>query len=254
MKICNLASGSKGNMTYLETKEGKFLIDAGISIKCAKERKPEIDFSSIDGLFITHEHSDHIGYLDTVAKKTKAVIYISRLSYNALKKEQREKLAGLKLAFIEGESLYEIKDLKVYTFNMSHDAASTFGFIFEDATCKFGYFTDTGFFPIRYKSYLKDLDIFMIEANHNIEMLQNSDRTYYVINRILSSTGHMSNQACYELLSDVMNEKNRYVLLSHISQDCNSIDMLREEIINKLEGKNRIALTNQFDATPIYEI
>ena len=253
MKVCNIASGSRGNMTYLETNNGKFLIDAGVSIIHAHACL-DINLEDIDGIFITHEHDDHVKFLDTVAKKTKAVIYIAKESYNNLRKEVKDRLVGCKIAYIEGESVYKIKDISLYTFNMSHDAASTFGFIIDDGKSKFGYFTDTGIFPTRYKQYLTGLDILMIEANHNIEMLQNSNRPYYLINRILSPNGHMSNQACYELLHEVLDDTNKYVLLSHISRDCNSYECLNDEIISRLDGKYQLIVTNQYEPTIVIEV
>ena len=116
MKVCVIGSGSTGNMTYVETKEGKFLIDAGISLNDAILRTDDIDFSSIDGIFVTHSHWDHINYLDTVAKKTNAIVYLSHECFDDLKPKIRKGLINHPLSFIEGESIYHIKDIDLYTF------------------------------------------------------------------------------------------------------------------------------------------
>lgn len=251
MKVCVIGSGSTGNMTYVETKEGKFLIDAGISLNDAILRTDDIDFSSIDGIFVTHSHWDHINYLDTVAKKTNAIVYLSHECFDDLKPKIRKGLINHPLSFIEGESIYHIKDIDLYTLNLSHDTKTTFGFIIDDGSKRFGYFTDTGIFPTRYKSLLSSINFLMIEANHNISMLQNSGRPYFLIQRILSSKGHMSNQACFEVLSEVLSDKNEYVILSHISKDCNSTEMIEEEITSRLNTSAKILLAKRDEALPM---
>lgn len=254
MKVCVIASGSKGNMTYVESKNTRILIDAGISISNAQERKPEIDFKTITDVLVTHEHIDHIQFLDTVIKKTNANLYISKKSFVKLKDKVKDNLVGRKIGFIDNECKYRIGDVEVLTLSLLHDTENTLGFIIVDGESKFGYFTDTGIFPTRYKNLLSDLNCFVIEANHNIEMLQNSNRDYFLINRILSPQGHMSNKACYELLNEVLTDKNKCIILSHVSEDCNSNECLETDIINKLtDYKGEIIIAEQNNATKIIE-
>lgn len=256
MKVCVLGSGSRGNMTYIETNNGKYLIDAGISIKSACERNPSIKYNEITDLFITHEHGDHVKYIDTVLKKTNSRLYISKKSFDALDKVLLDKLVGKKIGFIEGNSRYKINDdIYLYTIPLMHDCAEIFGFIIEEISTgkRIGYFTDTGIFPSKYKELIKTLDALIIEANHNIELLQNSDRGYALIYRILSPNGHMSNQACYELLSDALTNRTKVVILGHVSLECNSKECLENEIINKLDGYN-IIIANQYEATDMIEV
>ena len=254
MKVCVIASGSEGNMTYVETKEGKFLIDAGISVNDATLRTSEVDFSHIDGIFVTHSHWDHTNYLDTVAKKTNAVVYLSEECFGELKPKVKKGLINQPISYIQGESVYHIKDIDLYTLNLSHDTKTTFGFIIDDGSKRFGYFTDTGIFPSRYKSLLSSINFLMIEANHNVSMLQNSNRPYFLIQRILSSKGHLSNQACFELLSEVLTDKNEYIILSHKSKDCNSDEMIEEEIISRLETNAKIMIAKRDEALPLIEL
>lgn len=256
MKVCVLASGSKGNMTYIEAGSTKVLIDAGISLVNAVKRTSEIDLCNITDILITHDHIDHIGFLATILKKTNANLYISKKCFMNLKKDVIDKIKYFKIRFIEGEARYIIGDVEVLTLKLSHDAADAFGYILSYNNKSVGYITDTGIFPTRYKELLSSLDCLIIEANHNVEMLVNSDRDIYLINRILSATGHLSNQACYELLNEVISSNNKYIVLAHISEDCNSDECLYSEIINKLNNrfKGEILIARQHEAIKVIEL
>ena len=250
MKFCVLGSGSSGNMTYIEAGNTKILIDCGISLSDACKRAPHLDIKNVSAIFITHEHSDHIKFLPTAAKKTKATIYIHKKSFEAIKPEIRDALVGAKIAFIEGDSCYKIGDLDICTCTLLHDSANNFGYIVRYQNKQIGIFTDTGIFPSRYKHLLSELDAFVIEANHDIELLQNSNRPYFTINRTLSSTGHISNKACFDLLKEVLSDKVKYVILGHVSKDCNSVNCLKEDIINKFQGINtKFIIASRDEAT-----
>lgn len=257
MKVCVIASGSKGNMTYVSAGNTHILIDAGISLSSAQKRIANIDninLNNITDILITHEHGDHVAFIDTVLKKTNANLYISKKSFKAMKSILVDKMIGRRIAFIEGDSCYKIGDCEVCTLNMLHDTTNCFGFIIINEDKKFGYFTDTGIFPSRYKHLLPLLDSFVIEANHNVEMLINSNRDQMLINRILSTSGHLSNQVCYELLRDTLNDHVKYLFLGHVSEDCNSNKAIYDDIISKLDNyKGEIIIASQNEATRLVE-
>ncbi len=253
MKVCVVSSGSKGNMTYIETEKTRILIDCGISYKNATSRCG-IDFSKVTDILITHEHSDHVAFLKTFLKKSNANLYIHKNTFLALKEELREEISDMNIGFIEKDSCYHIGDCNCYTLELSHDCSNIFGYIIECGDKKFGCFTDTGFFPLQYKSLLSDLDCLLIEANHNIEMLMDSNRDYFLINRILSTEGHMSNKACYDLLNEVLNGKTKNVILGHISEDCNNLSCLEDEIISKLSNRTNFLVSSQYEALKVIEI
>lgn len=255
MKVCVLSSGSKGNMTYVEGGNTRLLIDAGITLTNACRRNPNLPLDKVTDIIVTHEHGDHVGYLDTISKKTKANIYISKKSFLGLKPAFRDKFVGKKICFIEPEAKYKIGDLDVYTFKLNHDCMEVLGYVISYEGKSVGYFTDTGIMPDKYLPYLSGLEVLIIEANHNVEKLLNSNRDYSLINRILSTEGHISNQKCYEILKSVLNEKNKYVILAHISEDCNSEQCLYEEIINKLYNfKGTILIASQYEASEVIEL
>ncbi len=235
MKFCVLGSGSSGNMTYIEAGNTKLLIDCGLSLNDACKRAPNLDIRNVSAVFITHEHTDHVSFLPTFIKKTGATVYINKKTFDALHPNIRDGLVGAKIAFIEGDSCYKIGDVDICTCTLLHDSANNFGYIVRYKNNQVGTFTDTGIFPTRYKHLIGELDALLIEANHNIELLQNSHRPYLVINRTLSSTGHISNKACFDLLKETLTKRTKYVILGHVSNDCNNDECIKEEIIDKFK-------------------
>jgi len=259
MKFCTIASGSKGNMLYIETKKTKLLLDVGISLKEAKKRvlDKNIDFSSIDVILISHEHSDHTRYLPTFLKQTNAKLYINKSSFLNLPDTIKYKLDKVTVNFIEENTKYVINDdLEIYTLRLPHDSVNNFGFIFVEGKSRLAYFTDTGYIPLKYVNLLKDVDALILECNHDITMLLESDRPAELKQRILSPYGHMSNQICLQILNSVLNERHKVILLAHVSEDCNSPDLILKDVI--LEAKKicntNIEIASQYEASKIYEI
>ena len=128
MKYCVLASGSKGNMTYIETDQVRIFIDAGISYKEMKRRMP-VNVDQIDAIFITHEHGDHMSGLITIANKTHAVVYMSEETHEVYIRRYKEKTADIPVRLIEANRKYTIADLQFFTLKLSHDVNSCFGYI-----------------------------------------------------------------------------------------------------------------------------
>jgi phosphoribosyl 1,2-cyclic phosphodiesterase len=256
MKFCVLASGSKGNMTYIESSESKILIDAGISYKDAISRT-DIDLSNMDAIVITHEHSDHVNFLITVAKKTNACVYIQRDSFDVFAKRNKEKVIGLKVKFLEPNMKYMIKDLHFLTLRLSHDSTSCLGFIFSNGEGSIGYVTDTGFLPIPYIELLKRVDALIIEANHDIEMLHNSKRPWMLKERILSVKGHMSNYICGQVLNSVLETKKlKTIVLAHLSEECNTEELAIDTILKAIDGDYlpKLLVARQGEATGLIEV
>lgn len=260
MRFCTISSGSKGNMVYIETEETKVLLDVGISLREANIRIDnkdlDIDFNDIDAIIITHEHSDHVKFLGTFLKRTKAVLYINELSFNNLSHTVKNSLDDIKVKFIEENTKYKIKDLEILTLKLSHDSANIFGFIFIENDKRLAYITDTGFLPIQYINSLKDLDALIIECNHDITMLMESGRPLELKHRILSPKGHMSNHICLQILLSVLNERHKIVMLAHLSQDCNSVDLVQSDVIDEVNKiiNTKIEIASQFEASKIYQI
>lgn len=256
MKFQILASGSKGNMTYIETNQTKILLDAGISSKEVALRS-EVDLNHIDAIFVTHEHTDHIGYLITLLKKTKATLYIHQDCFMKLKEKYTEKLNHIDVKFVDANKQYQLKDLKILALQLSHDSANCLGYIFLSQQRSLGYISDTGFIAVPYIELLKKVDSLIIESNHDVEMLMNSDRPWVLKERILSVTGHMSNQICGEILSKIMNGgKLSRIVLAHLSEECNTEEICIDTILSYLNTDQvpEIWIAKQREATPIFEV
>lgn len=256
MKFSVISSGSKGNMTYIEGETSAFLIDAGVSLPCAKCRT-NIDFSKVKAIFVTHEHIDHVKFLRTVAKKLDCPIYIHKKCFMGLFKKERIELSesGIKIFFIEENSHYVIEGINVYTLKLSHDAKSILGYIFSENNKSLCYMTDTGFFPTDYLDVVSKVTGLIIESNHDIEMLKDSDRPIELINRILSPVGHMSNYICCQVLKKIACNI-KVVVLAHISEECNSLECINRDVIEPLKEtyKGDILVASQCVATDLIEL
>lgn len=234
MKFKVIASGSKGNMTYIETKEAKIIIDAGISLREAMKRT-DIDFSDLDAIIISHEHSDHVGFLRTIANKTNAPVFIQKKTLETVASKSKQDF-NMKVKYIEPNETYFIKDVKIHTLRLSHDVPCL-GFILENGSKSIGHITDTGFLPIPYIENLKHVDSLVIEANHDIEMLYNSQRHWALKERIYSIKGHMSNYICGQILNTVIQEKRvKNVVLAHLSEECNTEEVAIDTILELIVG------------------
>lgn len=235
MKVCVLASGSKGNCTYIENDNYKIIIDCGITYRNAflKAESVGIDLSKIDAIFITHEHGDHARYLYQFYYRTKAKIYIGKPTLKKLLKTNLSLKKVPEILILDPDFTYKICDFDIIPIELVHDVFCL-GFFIKDNDKSLLYATDTGFFPERYLELLQLANLLIIEANHDIEMLRDSERPSFLINRVLSESGHMSNLSCYHLLSRNINGNSQHIVLAHVSDDCNSEDIIKTDIINKL--------------------
>lgn len=256
MQFKVLSSGSKGNMTYIKTKNANILIDAGISKKEVNYRS-NVDLSTIDAIFITHEHIDHVRYIEQIARCSNATIYVNELSFKEIYSRYIKNINGLNIKYLEPNKQVNIKDVKVLSLNLQHDSVSCYGYVFVSEGKALSYCTDTGYIPLPYIDILKKMDSMIIESNHDVEMLMNSNRPWYLKNRILSINGHMSNQICGEVINKVLDSgKLKKVVLAHLSEECNNpevaVDTVLENIIN--ENIPEIYVAKQWEATPLLEV
>ncbi len=241
MKVIVLASGSKGNATYIETNNTKILIDAGISYSQIKQRLSAsgIFLNKLDALFVTHEHTDHIKHLIPVLEKTQAKLFINQKSYERLDAGTRTNLIGYNITFIEADHKYTVNKMIVVPMQLYHDAANTFGYLIKDGQNTIGYVTDTGYVDPKYWSLLSHMQVLVMEANHNVEMLLNSNRPWLLKQRILSNHGHLSNEECYDVLSRIISDETCSIIFAHLSEECNTEDAVWTSM-EPLLSKHRI--------------
>lgn len=238
--FCPLASGSKGNCIYFGTENTKVLIDAGISTRQTKQRLAEIgvDIEDIDAIIVTHDHRDHIQGLRVMAYKMGIPVFANQETAKGIV-EHFQDCPKFKI-FSTGET-FEYSDLEIHPFSIQHDTMDPVAFTIKHNEKKFGFCADLGFVTSLVKNHLQDCDYLYLEANHQPSMVHACHRPMVYKQRVLSRSGHLSNEACAELLLDVAHADLKHVHLAHLSSECNSPDVAIEVISDILE-KNGIRM------------
>lgn len=256
MKFQVIGSGSKGNCTYVSDNNINILIDAGISIKEINSRT-NIDLTNIEAIFITHEHIDHVKYIESIARLSNAIIYVNEKTFNKMILKYFKSLDGIKVKFIEPNKPFKLKDIKVMALNLQHDAENCYGYIFANKIQALGYCTDTGYIPVPYIDLLRKVNSLIIESNHDVEMLMESNRPWYLKNRILSVKGHMSNKICGELLNKILDDcKLEKIILAHLSEECNTEELAVDTVLENIDKDSipEMYIAKQWIALPLLEV
>ncbi len=234
--FCSLASGSKGNATYVGTRGVKILIDAGINFKHLDLRLKEIGVSieDIDAVLVSHEHSDHIKGLELLSKKFAIPIFANVETAKGITAafDHRPKFK----IFSTGES-FHFGDIEIMPFSVQHDTLDPVAFTLEYSGYRLGICTDLGFATSLVKAHLSDLDALILEANHDEGMVHASSRPQVYKERVLGRQGHLSNHASAELLEAVYSTRLQQVFLAHLSSECNHPKVALETIQNRLGAK-----------------
>lgn len=232
MKIIVLGSGSKGNCTYIETKTKKILIDAGLSLLQIKTRLAQrgIIFNGVDLVLITHEHTDHIKFLSSILAKTKATLCIHEATYHEANRRLSGALTHACKKFINPDRRYTVDEVSFIPITLSHDASNCFGYILKEESDEFdnityANITDTGYVPNKYYNILSTISVILIESNHDVLMQKNSGRPWVLINRVLSERGHLSNEDCSLILTQIVSNHTKRVIFGHISEECNKEEL-----------------------------
>lgn len=224
MRFCSIASGSSGNCIYVGTEQTHILVDVGISGKRIEEGLKEINLSSkdIDGILITHEHSDHMKSVGVLARKYKIPVYTTGGTADAIcRMSSVGKLPEGIFHEIKADEDFTIKDLTIHPFSIPHDAAQPVGYRMECGGKSVGIATDLGKYNDYIVDNLQNLDVLLLEANHDIRMLQVGSYPYYLKQRILGDRGHLSNENAGRLLCRLLHDDMKAIFLGHLSQENN---------------------------------
>lgn len=239
-----MASGSKGNMTYLRMGEHKMFVDAGISYRKMKLKMEayEDDLTTVKTLFITHEHRDHTMGLPMLLKHGSIErIFMTEGTYRALGSELR-KVMKEKTTFVRADEPFSYETIRCVPFMISHDAAEPVGYVFSHDGKKLVYLTDTGYVDESYHDMLRDADLYIFEANHHPESLMQSMRPFSLKKRILGERGHLSNDDAAYLINLWIVNKPAIWVVSHISEDCNTILDIEEAIVRAFDDPTKVTV------------
>ena len=223
MRAIVLASGSAANATYVEIGNTKVLIDCGLSYRqlVYRLKEKDKDLEGLSFLFITHEHADHVAGLRVLASKHHMKIVLSEGTYNSLDKRYIGEIREDRFIIVKPNEYLEMDDFKVLPFNTYHDASEPLGYRFIENEKSLVYITDTGYFPIKNYDYIRDAHAYIIESNHEVELLLESSRPWQLKRRILDDQGHLSNEDSANLLLNLAGENTKYIVLAHLSRECN---------------------------------
>ena len=227
MRFCSIASGSSGNCIYVGSDNAHVLVDIGISGKKMEAGLNSLELTGrdLDGILITHEHSDHIKGVGVIARKYGIPIYATGGTVDAM-------LRTGSLGKLPEGIFREIKEDN--PFNIPHDAAQPVGYRVECGEHSIGIATDLG----KYNEYiidnLKNLDALLLEANHDIRMLQVGKYPYYLKQRILGDRGHLSNENAGRLLCRLLHDNMKAIFLGHLSRENNYEELAYETVCSEV--------------------
>ena len=250
MRMCPIASGSSGNSIYVGSNTTHILVDAGISKKRMEDDLKNVGLKGgdIDAILITHEHSDHIQGLGVFVRKYPVPIYGTAATLKQIQ------LCGA-LGHIPPELFVEIRpdsefmlgDICVSSMHISHDAADPVAYSFSKGDKRMAIATDMGEYTDYTVDHLKDMDALLIEANHDIRMLQVGPYPYQLKQRILSERGHLSNETAGRLLSDIACDRLQTIILGHLSKENNLPELAYETVRLEIESADNEYHANDFE-------
>lgn len=233
MRFESIASGSSGNCSYVGSDTTHILVDTGISRKRTVEalRDLQIELRDLDGIFITHEHSDHITGLPMIAKQSTAPIYATAGTIAAIRKMSKmSTIDPERFIPVRADEKVTIKDLQINPMKISHDAADPVGYRVMYGDRKVCICTDLGCYTDYTIECLRDADVLLLEANHDVNMLQVGPYPYHLKRRILGEHGHLSNVSSGQLLSRVLNDHMDGIFLGHLSKENNFPELAFETV------------------------
>ncbi|MFR1254798.1 MAG: MBL fold metallo-hydrolase [Eubacterium sp.] len=264
MQLYSIASGSSGNCIYLGEEDGGILIDAGISRKrivTGLERKG-LSLDDIKAIFITHEHSDHISGLGPVLRKNPIPVYATADTVSAIwEKTNMNNISPELFHSIRPEEEIEAGEMLVRPFSISHDAVDPVCYTVEKQGKRAAVATDMGCFDDTIIRVLGQCDSVLIEANHDINMLQVGPYPYSLKMRILGNKGHLSNTSCADLIKEILHKDLKHLVLGHLSRENNFPQLAYRTVLDELEKTEtwgtldtRLMVASRDDPTELLKI
>ena len=233
MRVRVIGSGSRGNATIVETASCNILIDAGLTYKNICERiGRDID---IDVVIITHTHKDHISGIKSILKK-KPIVYTMSLLGDLVSYDN-----------INNERCFSIGNTFVKLFDLSHDSYCC-GVLIKEFDKELVYITDTGYINKTVLDEISNKDMYVMESNHDVDMLRHSSKPFYLQMRILSDNGHLSNEQALFYLKGLVGDRTKCVILAHLSLENNDSELVYNIMRDGLDDRIDVIVARQFEA------
>ncbi len=239
MNFCSLYSGSSGNSLLLQSNETKILIDAGVSCKKIVTSLENMDISPSDlnGILITHEHTDHVQGLGTLSKKFDIPVFVNQETLDAMP-IQKDKLSENNIRIFNNSNKFDIGNLEISPFSIPHDAANPCGFnIFKDNK-KISIATDIGHMNNEILKQLEESLFVMLESNYDPEVLKCSSYPYHLKSRIAGPSGHLPNEMAGKTISHLLKSGLKSAMLGHLSKESNFPELAYKTVIEELISSN----------------
>ncbi|MCI5727218.1 MAG: MBL fold metallo-hydrolase [Clostridium sp.] len=246
MKFCPLFSGSSGNSIFVSSEGAKILIDAGMPGKKITEAIEQINEnpSQLNGIFVTHEHGDHIKGVGIMSRKFDIPIYANEETWKAMS-PTIGKIKEHNIKIMDRRSVVKINDMYVKSFAIPHDAVSPVGYTVYNNGKKVSVATDIGTFTEEIYDNIKESEAILLESNHDVNMLKFGPYPYTLKKRILSEIGHLSNEACGNAIVELVKSgAGKKIVLGHLSSTNNNPDLALQTVLSVIneagieEGKD----------------
>ena len=238
MRVCSIGSGSKGNGTLVQSQDTCVLVDCGFGLKESIQRLScrDIQIESLSALLLTHEHGDHARGVDMLARKANIPLYLSSGTYQAL--TERALISDtVDIHIIDPEKTFHIGSLEIEPVTVPHDSREACQFIFRNQQRCFGLLTDAGSITPHIINRYANCQSIFLEFNHDLEMLMSGPYPEKLKQRVAGAYGHLSNQQAINFLAALDVNKLKTLVISHISEQNNSLDLVKSLLQERFHFK-----------------
>ena len=235
LNFCSLYSGSSGNCLFVESKNTKLLVDAGVSLKKIEQGLETLDVSadSIDAILVTHEHSDHIKSLGNLSKKYNIPVFANSETFDAMPKET-EKISTENIKKIKIDEHFFINDIDITSFSIPHDAVNPCGFSISSGKEKLSIATDMGHITKDVLKHLEGSDFLLLEANYDSSVLKYSRYPFLLKRRIAGPDGHLSNEMAGKTINYLIHNNLKSAILGHLSKENNFPELAYQTVVDEI--------------------